>query len=319
MRAMPKCLALKHAAAIGPLGTIRPCCAWDNNTGKETQMGEDFSANHAVWDKQLQAGWLPECAECEQDEKQNGKSLRLYYNEILADSEGVEYWDFKINNTCNLTCRMCDPVNSSSWVTIQRQIDPDYKPKTQRWHREIKNILPELYTAKVIKFTGGEPFMIPQVMDIVKFLVNEEIAPAVRLEFITNGTHDISEYYHLLSKFSCVTITISVDAVGDRFEYIRQGADWNQVSTNIININKTKPFNTNLGITCLPQALNINHIHEVKDWCKVNQIRFNRASDCIHPDYMTPGALDTAELRQKLISRMTVLDKIHGTNYRDFI
>lgn len=319
MRAMPKCLALKHAAAIGPLGTIRPCCAWNNNNGKETPMGEDFLVNHAKWDEQMKTQWLPECQECQQDEQQNGKSLRLYYNEILADSEGVEYWDFKINNTCNLTCRMCDPVNSSSWVNIQKQIDPNYKPKTNKWHREIDSILPELYTAKVLKFTGGEPFMIPQVMYILNFLVDQDIAPAVRLEFITNGTHDISEHYHLLSKFSYVTITVSVDATGNRFEYIRQGADWNHVSQNVININKQKPTNMDLGITCLPQALNINHIHEVKDWCKANNLKFNRASDCIHPDYMQPGALESTSLRQKLISRMTVLDNIHGTNYRDFI
>lgn len=316
---MPACKALSSSAAIGPLGTVRPCCAWDNNTGKESQLGENFQQKHAVWASgMLGDNWLPECQECQQAEQRDGHSLRTYFNEILT-GEGIEYWDFKINNTCNLACRMCDPVNSSTWVNVQRQIDPHFKQKTQRWHKDIDKILPELYTARVVKFTGGEPFMIPQVRQIVEFLVDEEMAPAIVLQFITNGTQDISNWYSLFEEFRYVTVMTSIDAVGDRFEYIRQGANWKQVSDNVININNNKPGNTTLSVTCLPQALNTGYTHEVEDWCKKNKIKFNLASDCIEPDYMRPEALNDPELRNKLIRKMEILDMIHGTDYRDFI
>lgn len=316
---MPVCKALSSSVAIGPLGTVRPCCAWDNNAGKESLLGEDFKTKHAIWSSgMLGSNWLPECQECQQAELRDGNSLRTYFNEILT-GEGIEYWDFKINNTCNLACRMCDPVNSSTWVAVQKQIDPNYQQKTQRWHKDIDKILPELYTARVVKFTGGEPFLIPQVKRIVEFLVDEEIAPSVVLQFITNGTQDISSWYGLFEEFRYVTVMVSVDAVGDRFEYIRQGAKWNQVSENVININNSKPNNTSLNVTCLPQALNENHTHEVEQWCKDNNLRFNLASDLINPDYMRPGALNDPELKDKLMRKLEILDMIHGTDYREFI
>lgn len=317
---MPKCLALKHAAAIGPLGTIRPCCAWNNNTGKESQFNEKFQHKHAIWYGQMEAGdWLPECLECKQDEEKNGKSQRLYFNEILQYSHGVEYWDFKINNTCNLSCRMCDPSSSSTWDRILKQHDPDYTPVKTGWHRDVTEILPHLYTAKVVKFTGGEPFLIPQVRQILEFLVDEDIAPAVIVQFVTNGTQDISEYYDLLSFFKHVIITVSIDAIGARFEYIRSGASWNQVSDNILNIKKNKSSNTILGVTCLPTALNVNNTNEVAEWCKEHKLKFNLASDCIHPEFMKPEALSDPVLREQLINYMRKLDQIHGTDYRDFI
>ena len=317
---MPECLALKHAAAIGPLGTVRPCCAWDNNQGKETPLGEDFSDKHREWHAEMKTQWLPECQECQQAEQRDGTSLRTYFNEILADSQGIEYWDFKINNTCNLACRMCDPVNSSTWVAVQKQIDTNYRyTHTGKWHRDTNEILPELFTAKVVKFTGGEPFLIPQVKTIIDFLVEQEIAPAVRLEFITNGTQDLTKYYNLFKMFLSVDILVSIDAIGDRFEYIRQGASWKQVSDNVINIKNNKLSNMGLTVTCLPQALNALHYPEVEVWCRDNGINFSLASDCIEPDYMRPEAIIDPVLNEKLIRKLEILDMIHGTDYRDFI
>jgi MoaA/NifB/PqqE/SkfB family radical SAM enzyme len=317
---MPVCLALKYAAAIGPTGKVRPCCAWDNNSGKESDFNENWKMKHAVWYGQMAAGdWLPECRECKQDEENNGKSLRKYYNEILNYSKGVEYWDFKINNTCNLQCRMCDPTNSSTWDRFLKQHDPNYNSVATGWHRNIDEILPELYTAKVVKFTGGEPFLIPQVKQVIEFLVDEDIAPAVILQFITNGTVDITEYYDLLSFFKHVNITVSVDAIGPRYEYIRSGANWNTTEKNILNIKKNAPANVKVGVTALPMALNINNLHEVESWCTANKITYNRASDLIEPAYLAPGALADVELKQQLIAHMERLDRVHGTNYRDFI
>jgi molybdenum cofactor biosynthesis enzyme MoaA len=317
---MPKCLALKHAATIGPLGTVRPCCAWNNNLGKETPLGVEFYHKHELWYQQLLNNWLPECRECQQSEEAGNSSLRNYFNDVLAASNGVEYWDFKINNTCNLACRMCDPVNSSTWNKIQQAIDPGFKSNNiNKWHKRINEMLPELYTAKVIKFTGGEPFLIPQVKKIIEFLVAEEIASAVTLHFITNGTQDLAPYYGLLSSFNRVIISVSVDAIDERFEYIRAGASWKQVSENIININNNKHTNTELSINCLPQALNIGYIDDVEQWCIINNLNFHLSSPVIAPDYMRPEALTQPDLRKKLIYQMQILDKIHNTDYRDFI
>ena len=40
---------------------------------------------------------------------------------------------------------------------------------------------------KKVKFTGGEPFLIPQVRRIVEGLIDRDVAGAVTLQLTTNG------------------------------------------------------------------------------------------------------------------------------------
>lgn len=112
---MPKCLAFKHAVTIGVTGEVRPCCAW-NAASSGVSITDDWESLHSKYYVESLRGWLPECIECKQDEESNGKSYRMYMNNVLADSIGTEQWDLKINNTCNLTCVSCDSYSSSSWA-----------------------------------------------------------------------------------------------------------------------------------------------------------------------------------------------------------
>ena len=321
---MPICLALKNAVTISPTGEARPCCSWQSRDGLPlNKINKSFNS----WYEQMESSddFLPHCKECEQDEADNNKSLRLYMNEVLSDAQGLDFWDFKINNTCNLACRSCDAVSSSSWAKIIKDnMSEEWHPHTissfdvdTGWHKEIKDLYPQLYEAKNVKFTGGEPFLIPQVESILEFLVQEELSHVVNLQFITNGTQQIDHLIDLLNHFKSITIIISVDAIGDRFEYIRSGAEWEQVSNNILNIKEQ--VNSNVIITCLPSVLNKDHIHEVEGWCNDNNLIFNRASNLIRPEYLQVGALDDIELKKQLIKQMEILDRIHNTNYKEFI
>ena len=123
----------------------------------------------------------------------------------------------------------------------------------------------------------------------------------------------------MFESFKRVIIVASVDAIGERFEYLRRGAIWEQVSNNIIDIHKNSPDNTIVSITCLPSALNINNIHEVEDWATSYDIRFHRASDLITPTYMTPSALDDQDNKQQLIDHVMILDDIDGKDHTKWI
>lgn len=316
---MPKCLALKHALTIGPTGAVRPCCAWIPRVTEYT-IDDDWETAHNKYYEEMLDEWLPACLECKQDEELNGKSQRLFMNTVLQDSVGIEYFDFKINNTCNLACIMCDGVSSSTWTAIVKQ-NSDKNWTQQKidaanaktgWHGDISNFYHQLFTAKYVKFTGGEPFLIPQVKQMIEFMVNEEIAPTVELQLVTNGTQDVSKYYDLLKNFKSVILLISVDAIGERYEFIRQGANWNQASDNILSIKSNAPSNTSVVITCLPNLFNKHHIHEVEDWCNENNLVFNKASDLIFPEYLRQDATDYTE-------QMTILDEIHGTDHKKFL
>lgn len=322
--AMPECKMFQHGLTIGPSGAVRPCCAFDVSE-KNINFFDNWKARHIGWSQASKTTWLHGCAECQASEDISGHSLRTTANQIIPeDAEGITYWDLKINNTCNLACRMCDGWSSSTWAKLVREhpaLQSDSVPKLgQRWHRDIDKILPHMIDAKVVKFTGGEPFLIPQVETVIDYLIEHEISQVVDLMITSNGTVDFSSWIDKFKKFKSTNITISIDSIGKRFEYIRAGASWDQVSQNVVLMNQLLiGTNITLAVTALPQALNQGYIQEVADWCRQHKIEFMTSAPLLYPDYMRSSALDDPELKEKLIRRMRQLDAIHGTDYRDFI
>lgn len=319
---MPKCLAFDHAITIGPGGNVRPCCVWQDQPGEPSmRYWDDWESRHTAWGKLMEQDWLPQCRACKNYEDQGQGSYRTSLNRLLAGTQGIAYWDLKINNTCNLACRMCDSWSSSKWEQYADTpgIFKMYKiPQDNRWHRESLNILAEMVDAKVVKFTGGEPMLIPQVRRIVQTLVDEDIAPAIELTLVTNGMQDFTSWLPLFEKFKHVQITVSVDAIGKRYEYIRPHASWDQVQSNVLYLSNNRTNNMTIVIACLRMVLNQNHMHEVEDWAKLNDFDF-RPDQILDPEWLKPDVMSDPELRSEFITQMEIMDSLHGTNWRDFV
>ena len=66
-------------------------------------------------------------------------------------------------------------------------------------------------------------------------------------------------------------------------------------------------------------VFNRNNLDEVVDWCKDNKIVHHVSTPVITPGFMSPDAMKDGLLRKRLIEQSKILDKIHGTNYQDFI
>lgn len=324
---MPKCSIFKHGVTIGPTGAVRPCCAFSvKKEDSNLYWDDDWQTRHAEWSKRSETEWLDECAECKLSEEVNGSSLRTTYNKQFNTNEpGIKHWDLKINNTCNFACRMCNQTSSSTWANIVKdnqdnEWDTYYDVKHDtRWAKQSLEFSHHMLDAKVVKFTGGEPFLIPQVKKIIQRLIDEDVAPAIELDLITNGSHDMTEWNHYFEKFKRVNVNISIEAVGKRYEYIRPGSSWLTTSQNAVKFNKQKPKNTNLTVTVLPMIFNRNNIDEIIDWCVYNSINYFQSTPVIDPAFMSPDAMKSGILRKQLIEQSKIMDKIHGTNYQDFI
>ena len=323
---MPKCSIFENGVTIGPTGAVRPCCAFQVEEGtKNLFWDDDWQTRHTEWGKRSETKWLDECAECKLSEDLTGKSLRTHYNNQFEHEVGIKHWDLKINNTCNFACRMCDQTSSSTWAKIIKENQHENwheqfgKPKSTGWVKQSLEFSHHMLDASIVKFTGGEPFMIPQVKRIIQRLIDEDVAPAITLELITNGSHDLKVWSHLFEKFKKVNINISIEAIGDRYEYIRPGSNWLTTSNNVLLYNKQKPDNTNITVTVLPMVFNRNNIDEVVNWCKDNKINHHVSTPVIKPGFMSPDAMHDEKLKKQLIEQSEIMDKVHGTNYQDFI
>ena len=165
--------------------------------------------------------------------------------------------ELKLNNLCNLKCRMCHPMDSTSWndwnevkefyqkennimFHIVEEHDLENKPFLDKfqdnpeWWNSLEKNLPHF---RRVEFAGGEPLMDPQHYRILDMLApygdQIEIKYATNLSMLGKGARNIYDYW---PKFKSVAVNVSIDGLNESYEYIRGNANWEQLITNIKEI-----------------------------------------------------------------------------------
>jgi molybdenum cofactor biosynthesis enzyme MoaA len=214
-----------------------------------------------------------ECAPCFNLEDQGVESLRqrhingiipearinLYPNTPLQEVMPFEFptMEIKMNNLCNLKCRMCNPMDSTSWNDWQ-EIESYYKKEdnflvkkindlnlknkpfldsfvdTDNWWVSFEKLLPYF---RRVEFAGGEPLMDPTHYKILDMLAphgnNIEIKYATNLTMLGKNNRTVWQYW---PKFKSVAVNVSIDGIGASYEYVRGNASWDELINNIKQI-----------------------------------------------------------------------------------
>lgn len=163
--------------------------------------------------------------------------------------------EIKTNNLCNLRCRMCHPLDSTSWTdwseveefyvkegnflpSVIKDLDlqksrftDGFADKDWFWNNLEKNA-PYF---KRIEFAGGEPLMDPAHYKILDML--KPYGKNIELKYATNGTttginggRNIFEYW---PHFRSVAVNISIDGVHSVYDYIRSNGSFSTIEQNI--------------------------------------------------------------------------------------
>jgi sulfatase maturation enzyme AslB (radical SAM superfamily) len=165
--------------------------------------------------------------------------------------------ELKLNNLCNLKCRMCHPMDSTSWDDWE-EIEEFYTKKESFLVPAIKlyNLKEKPYLDKFtdnpnwwdsfikllpffrrVEFAGGEPLTDPTHYRILEMLQpygdNIEIKYATNLTSLGKGKRNIFAYW---PAFKSIAVNVSIDGLGDSYEYIRGNAKWNDLIDNIKRI-----------------------------------------------------------------------------------
>jgi len=165
--------------------------------------------------------------------------------------------ELKLNNLCNLKCRMCHPMDSTSWndwdqveefyekennimFHIVKEHNLKEKPFLDKfqdnpeWWASLEKNLPHF---RRVEFAGGEPLMDPQhyrILDMLAPYGNQiEIKYATNLSMLGKSNRTIWEYW---PKFKSIAVNVSIDGIGDSYEYIRGNASWAELVHNIKQI-----------------------------------------------------------------------------------
>jgi molybdenum cofactor biosynthesis enzyme MoaA len=214
-----------------------------------------------------------ECAPCFNLEDKGVESLRqrhiagvipearitLYPDTPLQEIMPFEFptMEIKMNNLCNLKCRMCNPMDSTSWndwqevesyykkednFLVQKITDLNLKNKpfldsfvdTPNWWDSFEKLLPYF---RRVEFAGGEPLMDPTHYKILDMLApyghQIEIKYATNLTMLGKSNRTIWQYW---PKFKSVAVNVSIDGIGNSYEYVRGNASWAELINNIKQI-----------------------------------------------------------------------------------
>lgn len=316
-----------------PMGTVRPCCLAHDEITDEN--GEKYDLNKTDLStvyksqymqdlrKQFRDGEKPAtCSDCWKEEAIGKNSKRINSQIRLKDLYPLVDWnnntpdqlwfvDLKLGNICNLKCRICGSWSSSSWASEEMNYLPEgankkkhiaytwlkqgaWPRKTETFWDNMRELLPNI---KYFEFTGGEPWMIREHFDLLKYAAEQGYAKNIDIHYNTNGTQWPEDAPELWKEFGRVDIAFSIDNVGDKFEYERYGAKWdlaNEIIDNVHTLRRTqRNITTQLCFTINIQ--NVYYLDSLLEWAntkKFNSVHFNmlHSPELMCIQNMTPAA-----------------------------
>jgi MoaA/NifB/PqqE/SkfB family radical SAM enzyme len=239
-----------------PTGEAYPCChaemAYPVGNTRFKSLEEIYrdAPMRELRKDMINERFNPACNRCYEQEESGFFSGRRSANKhhghhikrINDDKFQMSYWDIRFSNLCNLSCRSCGHIFSSSWYQDQAQLaGPDWvknnkvlniagRDKDDMWQQ----LMPHIDYVEQIYFAGGEPLMMDEHYRILEELERRERFD-VRLIYNTNFTQtrlkdrEVFDYWR---KFNSVAVGASLDAMGPRAEYIRRGTEWDRVESN---------------------------------------------------------------------------------------
>lgn len=317
-----------------PIGTARPCCMADEEITDENGVKYELTQTDLTTIYQskymqnlrrlFRAGEKPKtCNRCWSEEAAGRASKRIHsrvrlkelYTQVDWENDKPDqlwFVDLKLGNICNLKCRICGSWSSSKWAEEEIKYMPELKNKKDHlaytylkkgaWPRtsdqfwnNLKELLPNI---KYFEFTGGEPWLIQEHFELLKYAVKTGDSKHIDIHYNTNATQMPDEFdAEIWREFGRVDIAFSVDNVGDRFEYERYGAKWDFANEVIdyVHYSQSEFPNITTQLCFTINIQNVYYLDELLAWADTKgfgDIYFNMMHSPEHMSVqrMTPAA-----------------------------
>lgn len=244
------------------------------------------------------------------------KFLRELYNPMFKDVD-IDYNNtnsFKLSgidlhwsSVCDLKCITCWSRQSSS-IAIEEGKEVLHTPSEQA-DKLIDYIVENQSGLKEIYLSGGEPTLIKHNLHLLKRLRKDQNF-IIRIN--TNMMFDDNNLIiKELLEFPNVLVTMSADSMGDRFNYIRRGANWNYFVKNV-----DKLFKTHFSLR-LNSVFFVGSVLHLADTQKFFIDNYNISDFTINQLYMGDPVLACRNLKEDLknICREKLLE--HKNNYKN--
>lgn len=269
----------KHATINFASGAVKSCCHLPFRKVNPEALSNGYQLHDTDEDRserrQMLQGQRPSsCNYCWAVEDKGQQSDRIlwssetfgapFYDEVVkaaTDQALAPSWvELNFSNVCNLKCSYCSPIFSTKWQAEVQEMGPyptdpghndinylqgvDFNMKydstelTEKFWPWFESAYPAM---RLLKITGGEPFLSPQTMKVLEWIKDH---PRARLSLSINS--NLSVERGVWTKFIQIAQELkpgnhiarfylhpSIDAFGKRAEYIRHGLDFELFQKNV--------------------------------------------------------------------------------------
>lgn len=259
------CAAPWTSLFIDTYGEVKPCCASTVPYGNINDSPLDEIINNPIHldIKNSLLNQIPHrgCDYCYKMEQLSSHSTRMWFNESTpVNVRSVEQFelqmiDIRWSNHCNLRCLYCRPENSSKIAEFLGV--PQQKISNRAWQEEILKLVKDnILTIKEVYLLGGEPLLIKKNSQLLDLLTDQHITVFTNLSL----DHKNNIIFKKLLTKPNVNWEISLEQVGEKFEFVRNGASWQSV---VQNLNELKRLNKQYSFAmqyCIYSALDLYSI-----------------------------------------------------------
>ena len=275
---------------------VRPCSVIQ--AGPEWNVQDSnitATRNTRVWKDIRQSfldGSMPmSCATCINAERVGASSPRQLNNaylfehldiDILAEvqhiidagltANSVYAIDYMPSNYCNYACVMCYSGASSQRYTFDIKQGRAIKYEINSVDYDFFDVIKDV---KILGFTGGETILQPEVMRLIDYAIEQDLAKDMIITILTNASHFPDSLVNKFRQFKRVLYTVSIDGVGDVIEYQRRGARW---ATIVENVQKIQASPVHAVVNHVVTAVNILGAMDFVDWCYANNLKYTSIS-----------------------------------------
>ena len=238
------------------------------------------------------------------------------HDTVLENGHEIDYYptylEVDFSNVCNFNCVYCGPEYSSTWVEDLKRNGPvavlentDRVQWVQGW-QDLDSItyknrehnpyveafwkwFPEAYKKlQVYRITGGEPLLSKETFRSIDWLIEN---PNTELDFSINSNLGVPDklWYSFLDKIKTLangnyvkrfTLFTSVDAWGDKAEYLRPGLDFELFKKRyeeVLNIGGVRCV-----IMCTFNILSVTSIQQLLEWQCALRSKYNVDEELLH-------------------------------------
>lgn len=234
-----------------------------------------------------------ECIDCWNNEDRSGTSFRTTYqnnkNNIdltdIVSKDLTQKIEIILTNRCNSACVYCWAGLSSRW---QKEVGEFFDDTQDEILNKSIEVLHEYWNTELHKrnemtfcLLGGEPFFTNHMFYFIENFINKiKITNRVTVE-ITTGLNftekTFQKFIDLIKDNKNVhyKLIVSAEAIGDKFEYIRWGSNWNKWDINFDAACKhaSELTNLTLKIGSAHNYLSLPYVKEFLEYIENKKIR----------------------------------------------